>query len=71
MRRMNVPLAHLGSMDYVPHLIAHLYSNGNRTCGDVPCQLCYGWAYSAMLCPVSSGSSGFGWGLGGGMAIGT
>ena len=32
MRRMNVPLAHLGSVDYVPHLMAHPYSNGNRTC---------------------------------------
>ena len=32
MRRMNVPIAHLGSMDYVPHLMAHLYSSGNSTC---------------------------------------
>ena len=32
MRRMNVPIAHLGSMDYVPHLMAHLYSSGNSPC---------------------------------------
>ena len=32
MRRMNVPVAHLGSMDYVPHLIARLCSSGNSAC---------------------------------------
>ena len=31
MPRMNVPPAHLGSLDSVPHLTAPSYSNGNYT----------------------------------------